>query len=101
MLLRFMGPVRPDIANVVSIHRTLPSDQRESGAASLPQAYDLKAMEKTHELVLSFPVSLADFTRDEKRLILLTSKQVVYVVDPSLMTAGSVFDDQLEPNFVS
>jgi hypothetical protein len=58
-------------------------------------------MEKTHESVLSFPVSLAAFTRDEKRLILLTSKQVVYVVDPSLMTAGSVFDDQLEPNFVS
>lgn len=44
--------------------------------------YDLGSMKKTHELVFSFPVSDTQFTRDGKKLILLTNNQVVYVVDP-------------------
>ncbi len=55
--------------------------QRSPGRLAI---YDLGSMEKTHELVFSFPVSDTHFTRDGKKLILLTNNQVVYVVDPSL-----------------
>jgi len=46
--------------------------------------YDLGSMEKTHALVFSFPVADTHFTRDGKKLILLTNNQVVYIVDPFL-----------------
>jgi hypothetical protein len=45
--------------------------------------FDPAASEKTHDLVFPFPVSTTFFTRDGKKLLLITTDQVVYTVDPA------------------
>ena len=54
--------------------------QHDPGRLAL---YDL-ASNRTTDLTLPFSVSNTFFTRDGKKLVLLTNDQVVYTVDPAL-----------------
>lgn len=55
--------------------------QRSPGRLTL---YDPATTRKT-DLTLPFPVSTTFFTRDGKKLLLVTNDQVVYTVDPSVV----------------
>lgn len=47
--------------------------------------YDPAAARETPDLTFSFPVSGVAFTRDGKKLLLVTNDQVMYTVDPSVV----------------
>jgi len=54
--------------------------QRGPGRLSI---YDPASIGKMRELTFPFPVSGTIFTRDSKKLYLLTNDQVLYSIDPS------------------
>jgi hypothetical protein len=56
------------------------SVENESGRLTL---YDLSSMEERDKFTFSSPVSLARFSRDGKRLFVLTARQVAYLLDVS------------------